>query len=311
MTTALYFHDDCLEHVNPPGHPEQVARLIHIRDALAAPMFDALDRREAPLCADEMILLGHPASHLAAISVAAPDSGFRQIDPDTGMSPGSLTAARRAVGANVAAVDAVLAGEVSNAFVACRPPGHHAEKSRAMGFCLFSNVALAALHSIRNHGLSRVAVLDFDVHHGNGTQDVLWDVPEVRFVSSHQMPLYPGTGAPQERGAHGQIMNVPLGPGTGGEDMRLVWGNRVTPWIEDWEPELILVSAGFDAHQDDPLANLNWTTEDFRWLTRQLCDLAARTCGGRLVSTLEGGYDLDALADSAAAHVQVLMEQGS
>ncbi|MBV7410895.1 histone deacetylase family protein [Maritimibacter sp. DP1N21-5] len=311
MTTALFYHDDCLDHVNPPGHPEQVARLDRIREALANPDYAPLDRREAPICDDASILLAHPQSHISALEQAAPEQGFSQIDPDTGMSLGSLIAARRAVGANVAAVDAVLSGDVTNAFVACRPPGHHAEKTRAMGFCLFSNVAIAALHAIRNHGLSRVAVLDFDVHHGNGTQDVLWDVPEVRFVSSHQMPLYPGTGAPQERGAHGQIMNAPLGPGTGGEDMRLLWGNRVIPWIEDWEPELILVSAGFDAHRDDPLANLNWTTEDFGWLTDKLCALATRCCKGRVVSTLEGGYDLDALAESASLHVKTLMEHGA
>lgn len=307
MTTALYTHPDCLDHVNPPGHPEQVARLEHINDALAEARFDALDRREAPLCRDADILLAHPQSHIDRIARAAPQGGHAMIDADTSMSPGSLQAAQRAVGANVAAVDAVLAGEVKNAFVACRPPGHHAEKTTAMGFCLFGNVAIAAKHALERHGLKRVAVIDFDVHHGNGTQDLLWDEARILFASSHQMPLYPGTGAASETGAHGNVLNRPLDPMTGSREMRAAYEREILPAIETFRPELILVSAGFDAHTDDPLANLNWTTEDFAWLTRQILSLADRVCDGRVVSSLEGGYHLQALADSVAGHVAALM----
>ncbi len=311
MTTAYFSHPACLDHVNPPGHPEQVARLEVIATALQASDFEALDRREAPLCDPAATLLAHPPEYVEKITASAPTDGWTQLDPDTSMSPGSLEAAQRAVGAGVAAVDAVLDGEVRNAFVGCRPPGHHAEKTTAMGFCLFSNVAIAALHALENRGLSRVAVLDFDVHHGNGTQDVLWDEPRIRFVSSHQMPFYPGTGSADERGAHGNILNVPLAGGSGGPEMRRVWGDVILPEIEAFAPELVLVSAGFDAHCDDPLAGLNWTTEDFIWLTERICDMADKTCDGRVVSSLEGGYDLGALAASVAAHVRVLMERGA
>ncbi len=310
MTTALYTHPACLAHVNPPGHPEQIARLEAIADALAAPAFAALDRREAPICAPDALLLAHPTSHIAAVNSAVPSQGFAMLDADTSLSPGSLEAAQRAVGGACAAVDAVLSGGVRNAFVATRPPGHHAEKIRPMGFCLYSNVAIAALHAIENGGISRVAVLDFDVHHGNGTQDVLWDEPRARFVSSHQMPLYPGSGAALETGAHGTILNMPLAEGTGGREMRVAWENALTG-IQAFTPELILISAGFDAHASDPLGGLNWQTKDYAWLTGAICDLAAKTCAGRVVSCLEGGYDLDALAESTAAHVTVLMEHGA
>jgi len=287
-----------------------VARLEYINAALAAPTFDLLDRRSAPICDDAHLRLAHPQSHIDRIKSSVPAERWTQLDPDTAMSPGSLDAALRAVGANVAAVDAVLAGDVANAFVACRPPGHHAEKENPMGFCLFSNVAIAALHALENCGLERVAILDFDVHHGNGTQDVLWDEPRVRFASSHQMPLYPGSGGAQERGAHGNIINIPLGDGTGGAVMRTNWQASILPAVQEFAPQLILVSAGFDAHKDDPLAGLTWETEDFSWLTHRICDLADAVCDGRVVSTLEGGYDLGALAASAAAHVEVLMERG-
>lgn len=305
MTTALYTHPDCLEHTTPPGHPEQVARLKYISDALSG--FDALDRREAPLCNEADILLAHPANHLDRIRSASPDTGYTMIDGDTHMSPGSLTAAYRAVGANVAAVDAVLAGEVQNAFVACRPPGHHAEKTTAMGFCLFGNIAIAARHAMERHGLSRVAIVDFDVHHGNGTQDILWNEERVLFCSTHQMPLYPGTGSANETGGYGNIFNHPLAPMSGSRDMRNAYEREILPAIRQFAPELILISAGFDAHMADPLANLNWSTEDFGWLTRQICDLADDVCESRVVSTLEGGYDLRALAESTAAHVSELM----
>lgn len=309
MATALYMHDDCLAHVNAPGHPEQVARLEHIAQALAP--FEALDRRDAPLGDVAEITRVHPEAYVTHVREAIPETGRVKLDADTSVSPGSYTAALRGVGAIAAAVDAVLAGEVANAFVACRPPGHHAEKETPMGFCLFGNVAIGAKRALDHHGLSRVAVVDFDVHHGNGTQDLLWDETRALFISSHQMPLYPGTGARAETGAQGNIMNIPLEPGSTGADMRAIYEAEVFPAIAAFDPELILISAGFDAHEADPLAQLNWRTEDFAWLTEKLCDLADAHCGGKVVSTLEGGYDLNALAASAAAHVKVLMERGA
>jgi len=309
MTTAVYTHSDCLDHVTPDGHPEQVARLEHINAALAG--FPQLVRREAPDCQDADILLCHPESHLQAIIGAAPESGWRSLDADTHMSPGSLMAARRAVGANVAAVDAVMAGEINNAFVATRPPGHHAEQTTPMGFCLFGNIAIAAKNAMERHSLERITIVDFDVHHGNGTQALLWNEPRVQFISSHQSPLWPGSGHANETGGHNNIWNYPLDPHSTGQDMRRVYEAEILPSIDRYKPELILISAGFDAHMADPLANLNWQTEDFAWLTHQLCDLAATHCQGRVVSTLEGGYDLTALAASVAAHVQVLMEKSA
>ena len=234
-----------------------------------------------------------------------------QIDADTALSPGSWTAALRAVGAMTAAVDAVLTGEVANAFIATRPPGHHAERAQGMGFCLFANAAIGALHALETHKLSRVAILDFDVHHGNGTQDVLWNESRIHFASSHQMPLYPGTGARHERGAYLQVKNAPLDPGTGREAMQSTWEGEILPWVRDWSPELVIVSAGFDAHARDPLAGLHWETEDFGWITERICDLADDCCDGRVVSTLEGGYDLEALAESVGLHVEVLMARGN
>jgi len=211
----------------------------------------------------------------------------------------------------VKAVDMVLDGEVGNAFCAIRPPGHHAEKTTAMGFCLFGNAAIGAMHALDAHGLSRVAVVDFDVHHGNGTQDLLWDEARALVITSQQMPLWPGTGEPSERGAHDNVMNLPLPPQSGGAEMRSVYDAQVFPRLREFQPDLIIISAGFDAHQDDPLAELNWATEDFRWLTRKLCGIAAEVCGGRVVSTLEGGYDLTALANSTRVHVEELMEAAS
>lgn len=310
MTTLLFSHDSGLSHLTPPGHPERVDRLAAINAALGAPAFAALDRREAPLAGEAEVLRCHAADYLAKVRAARPDEGWAQLDPDTFISPGSYQAALRAIGAAEAAVDAVLAGEATNAFVAMRPPGHHAERGRAMGFCLFGSVSIAARYALDHHGLSRVAVLDFDVHHGNGTQDLLWDEACAIFVSSHQMPLYPGSGAATEVGAHGQIVNLPLRPGSGGGEMRAAWEPALAR-VADLAPELILISAGFDAHRDDPLAGLNWTESDFAWITGAICDLADRTASGRVVSCLEGGYDLAALAASAEAHVTVLMERGA
>jgi len=308
MATALFTHPAFDGHVTPAGHPEQVARLAAVARGLAG--MD-LDRRDAPLAADAEVLRCHPASYLDRVRAAVPDEGWAQLDADTFLAPGSLEAALRGVGAACAAVDLVIGGGAANAFVAARPPGHHAERDTAMGFCLFGTVAIAAKRALDHHGLSRVAVVDFDVHHGNGTQDLLWEEARVRFCSSQQMPLYPGSGASGERGAHGQIVNVPLRTGSDGAEMRAAYEARIFPALAAFQPELILISAGFDAHADDPLAGLNWREADYRWLTRRLYDLADAHCGGRVVSVLEGGYDLDALAASAAAHVGVLKERGN
>jgi acetoin utilization deacetylase AcuC-like enzyme len=309
MTTALISHCDCLEHLTPPGHPECADRLRAVMAALEAEEFAYLLRADAPLAEDAHLLRVHPAAHLARIAATSPERGFAAIDADTFMSPGSLVAARRAAGALVAAVDMVMRGEAQNAFCAVRPPGHHAEPATPMGFCLFGNVAVGALHALEAHGLERVAIMDFDVHHGNGTQALLWDEARVLFASTQQMPLYPGTGAIGERGAHGQIVNVPLPPGAGGAEFREAMRRTVLPAIDAHRPQMIFVSAGFDAHARDPLANLDLVEADFAWATRELCALADRHARGRIVSTLEGGYDLRALAGSVAAHVRVLMEQ--
>ena len=307
MTTLLLTHPSSLNHVTPPGHPERVQRYASVMSALQADRFDALIRREAPMGARDEILRCHPESYLTRIEAAIPGDGLRSLDADTHVSPGSLEPAMRAVGGCCAAVDAVLAGEATNAFVAMRPPGHHAETSTAMGFCLFGNVSIAAKRALDHHGLARVAVIDFDVHHGNGTQDLLWNESRAMFCSSQQMPLYPGSGAAHETGAHGQIVNVPLDPMSGGAEMRAAYDTVIFPAVQEFKPEMILISAGFDAHQDDPLANLNWTTDDFAWVTRRICEIGDHLCDGRIVSTLEGGYDLDALADSVAVHVEALM----
>ncbi|MBF9033007.1 histone deacetylase family protein [Rhodobacterales bacterium HKCCE2091] len=307
--TLLLTHPSSHRHVTPEGHPERVERIEAIERALSAPEFDTLVREDAPEGTEADVLTCHRQSHIDAVRDAVPEAGMAGLDPDTFVSPGSWEAAMRGVGGIRRAVDAVMGGEHRNAFLAMRPPGHHAEKTRAMGFCLFGNAAIGARYALDHHGAERVAVVDFDVHHGNGTQDILWDEPRALFLSSHQMPLYPGTGAVAERGATGNIVNMPLGPGTGGDEMRMLYRNRVFPKLRDWDPDLIVISAGFDAHADDPLAGLNWLTEDFAWLTRELCDVADEVCGGRVVSTLEGGYDLQALAASVALHVAGLMER--
>ncbi len=311
MTTAFLTHPDASRHQTPAGHPEQIARMEAISAALSAAEFDALRRFDAPRCEERQLLLCHPQHYIDRIKAAIPPAGIYQLDADTHVSPASLTAAMRGVGGACMGVDLVMEGQVHNAFVAMRPPGHHAERSTPMGFCLFGTVAIAARHAMERHGLSRVAVVDFDVHHGNGTQDLLWDEGRAFFVSSHQMPLWPGTGKSDERGAHGQIMNIPLPPGTAGTKFRQVYEDLVFPQLERFAPELLLISAGFDAHRDDPLAQLELATEDFAWVTGALCDIAARHCEGRVVSCLEGGYDLDALAASVAAHIRVLMEKGA
>ncbi len=300
--TLLYAYPSAAHHITPPGHPERVDRLAAVTRGLQG---IPLTRREAPLATEAQLLLGHPASYIARIRAAEPTQGISQLDPDTWMSPGSFDAASRAVGGACAAVEAVLNGEDRNAFVLSRPPGHHAETATPMGFCLFGTVAIAAKQALQR--LNRVAVVDFDVHHGNGTQDILWAEKNALFIGSHQMPLWPGTGAPSERGAHGQILNLPLPPGSDGAHMRRLYQAQAFPALDAFDPELILISAGFDAHADDPLAGLNWQAEDYAWLTQRLCDYAQ----GRVVSCLEGGYDLDALTASVAAHVSTLQERSN
>ena len=305
MTTAFLTHAECLGHVTPEGHPERVARLEYILRALE-PL--ELKRVTAPLAADDDLLRVHPASHINGIRDSRPVEGFKQIDGDTFMSPGSVDAAYRAAGAAVRAVDLVLGGEATNAFCAIRPPGHHAESTTAMGFCLFGNAALAARHALDHHGLNRVAIVDFDVHHGNGTQDLLWEERRALVITSQQMPLWPGTGRPDETGAFDTVLNIPLAPGSGGSEMRAAYEAQAFPRLRSFKPELIIISAGFDAHQDDPLANLNWSTGDFAWITAELCKIAGEVCDDRIVSTLEGGYDLNALAEATRAHVEELMK---
>ena len=304
MTLRIYSHPSSHRHVTPPGHPERVARIEAV-DRVLASEFAGADRVEAPAASDAQILRAHDPAYLEMIVASVPEEGWTSLDPDTHMSPESLVAARHASGSNVAAVEAVMRGDARAAFCAVRPCGHHAERDRAMGFCLFSNIAIGALHALEGLGAARVAIVDFDVHHGNGTQAIFWEDPRVMFASTHQMPLFPGTGALSETGV-GNIFNAPLSPLTGGREMRAAFEQRVLPAVRAHEPELIMISAGFDAHVNDPLANLMWTAADFRWATERLVEVAADLCDGRVVSTLEGGYDLDGLAESLSAHLDVL-----
>ena len=303
--TALVTHEECLQHLTPPGHPEQVARLEYILEALKD---INLLRVSAPMAADDDILRIHPREHINYLQEAVPENGFKSLDGDTHISSGSLTAAYRAAGGVLRAVDLILSGEAKNAFVAVRPPGHHAETQTSMGFCLFGNIALGVKHALDFHGLKKVAVIDFDVHHGNGTQEILWEESRCLTFTSQQIPLWPGTGTEEEQGHYNNIINIPLPPGSTGELMRQKYEALVFPVLQKFEPDLILISAGFDAHEADPLAELNWSTADFSWLTERLCKIAEECCEGRLVSTLEGGYDLKALADSVKAHVTKLCE---
>ncbi|MFM8614061.1 MAG: histone deacetylase family protein, partial [Alphaproteobacteria bacterium] len=274
--------------------------------ALEAEAFGALLRAEAPRATREQILRVHPEAYLDAIMESAPAEGDRvALDADTILSHGSIEAALRSAGAAVAAVDEVCTGPIRHAFCATRPPGHHAEPSRPMGFCVFANAAIAARHAQAVHGLKRIAVADFDVHHGNGTQACFEADASLMLASSHQWPLYPGTGAPQERGV-GNIFNATLPPGADGAAFRAVWERLLLPALDAFAPELLIISAGFDAHVADPLAQLRLTEADFAWITQELCALAARHAEGRVVSVLEGGYDLAALGASVAAHVRAL-----
>jgi len=294
-----------LNHEPPRGHAEHPGRLQAVLDALEGMSFD---RREAPYATTEAIARVHPSRYIEALEPAFAEAREArvQLDPDTYVSSGSREAAYRAAGACVAAVDDVLSGESDMAFCAVRPPGHHAEPMAPMGFCIFNNVAIAAMHALDAHGLARVAVVDFDVHHGNGTQTVAEKEPRLMFASTHQSPLYPGTGAAGEHGIANNVVNAPLPAGAGSASWRQAMETRVLPALDAFAPNLILVSAGFDAHKADPLAQMELETEDFAWAGQELRRLALRHCEGALVSTLEGGYDLAALAGSAAAYLAAL-----
>jgi acetoin utilization deacetylase AcuC-like enzyme len=307
MTTLYLSHPAALEHQTPPGHPERSDRIRAVERVLEQERFSALVREQAPMAEAEALARAHPEVYVNAIRDVAPREGFVRIDADTVMSPGTYEAALRGCGAAVQAVDEVMTGKVSNAFIAMRPPGHHAERTRAMGFCFFNNAAVAARHAQAAHGAERVAILDWDVHHGNGTQDIFWRDASVMYASTHEMPLYPGTGAVSERGEYETIVNAPLSAGDGGEIFREALEVAILPRLEAFHPDLVIISAGFDAHWRDPLASLNLTEADFAWATKRLMDLADRRCGGRLISTLEGGYDLEGLSKSVAAHVDALM----
>jgi acetoin utilization deacetylase AcuC-like enzyme len=307
MTTLLLTHPACLDHDPGDFHPESPARLRAVLAALEAPEFAGLDRRAAPEADRDDLARVHPPQLIEDLLAAVPQAGLAALDADTILSPGSGRAALRAAGAVAAAVDAVMAGEARTAFCAVRPPGHHAEPRRPMGFCLFNNIAVGALRARAVHRLDRIAAIDFDVHHGNGTQARFAGDAGLFYASTHQSPLYPGTGRADETGIAGNIVNVPLRPMSGSVEFRRAFNEFILPALEDFRPDFILISAGFDAHRADPLAQLMLLDEDYAWVTERLLSCASRQCDGRLVSTLEGGYDLDALATSAAAHVRALM----
>ncbi|SUB00002.1 Histone deacetylase-like amidohydrolase [Pannonibacter phragmitetus] len=307
LSTLLISHPCFLDHLTPIGHPERPDRLRAIDRVLEHERFQALERETAAMGTVEAIARAHPMAHVDRLYKAAPEEGLVRLDADTTLSPGSWEAALRGAGAACQAVDEVVTRKVSNAFVASRPPGHHAEHERAMGFCLFNNAAIAARHAQAVHGIGRVAIVDFDVHHGNGTQDIFWADPSVMYCSTHQMPLYPGSGAASERGEADTIVNVPLSAGDDGTIFREAVEAGILPRLEAFKPELIIISAGFDAHARDPLGGLNLVEADFGWITRVLMDVADQHAGGRVVSLLEGGYDLEGLARSTAAHVMTLM----
>jgi acetoin utilization deacetylase AcuC-like enzyme len=307
LATLLLHHPTFANHQTSAGHPERPDRYRAVEAVLGQSQFDALVREKAEVAEVDATRSVHTDRYVDALEAARPNSGYVYLDGDTMMEPSTWEVVLRGVGGTLQAVDKVLDGEVQNAFVACRPPGHHAESERAMGFCLFNNIGIGARHAQRKHGLKRVAIVDFDVHHGNGTQEIFYSDPTVLYASTHQMPLYPGTGAARETGV-GNIFNAPLSPGDGGDKMRAAFNNKILPALDTFKPELIIVSAGFDAHERDPLGSLQMTADDFAWVTRALMESAQKNCEGRLVSVLEGGYDLQGLSDSVSAHVQELMK---
>jgi acetoin utilization deacetylase AcuC-like enzyme len=304
--TLFISHTACFDHKVPKGFTEHPDRLLAIANALAGDEFDALDQLDAPLMPLDTAANVHSSDYLDFLEQSRPREGMVQLTPDVVMSAGSWEAILRAMGGAVYAVDNVMQGRARNAFCATRPPGHHAETAQAMGFCFVNNVAIAARHAQTIHGLGRVAIVDFDVHHGNGTQEIFWSDDTVLFASTHQMPCYPGTGASSETGA-GNIFNEPLEAGSDGVAMRLAFNEGIIPALHDFRPELILLSAGFDAHWQDPLGDLRWTEEDYDWITRQIMAVADEHCAGRIVSVLEGGYHLEALGSAVATHVRALM----
>ncbi|MHA1164987.1 MAG: histone deacetylase family protein [Alphaproteobacteria bacterium] len=310
MTTLYLTHDVCIEHDTGPGHPERPDRLRAIKKIIDTADFDDLKREDAPMADVADIERAHPGLYIEAIREATPEEGLVRVDGDTVLSPKSWEAALRAVGAGIHGVDCVMTGKADNAFCAIRPCGHHAERETAMGFCVFNNIAIAGLYARAKHGAERIAVVDFDVHHGNGTQAMFWDDKNLYFGSTHQMPLFPGTGAITESGV-GNICNAPMRAGDGGDVFREAFESRILPQLAAHRPDLILISAGFDAHERDPLGSLRLVEEDFAWATAKIIEIADKSCEGRVVSMLEGGYDLDGLANSVGAHVQVLMDAGS
>lgn len=306
MTTWLVTHPACLEHDTGPGHPENPDRLRAVLRELESPEFEFLVREEAPQATREQLERAHDPPYVRSVLESIPDEGLRHLDSDTVVSPGSGEAALRAAGAVVHGVDAVMGGMATTVFCAVRPPGHHAESDRAMGFCLFNNVAVGAAHALAGHGLERVAIMDFDVHHGNGTEDIAQSRPRMYYLSTHQHPLFPGTGTPDDKPpAH--IVNVQLAHGDGSEAFRAAFEEQILPRLDLFRPELLFISAGFDAHRSDPLATMQLEADDFVWATRQLMEKAGRYANGRVVSVLEGGYSLTALARCTRAHVQTLM----
>ena len=309
MSTLLISHPAFLKHENGLGHPERPDRLRAIEQALEDERFHMLAREQAPLAQPEIVALCHPMEYIEAIREAAPSEGegMVHLDADTSMSPGSFEAALRAVGGGMLAVDEVMNQKAGNAFVAVRPPGHHAETARPMGFCLFNNAAIAARYAQRRYGVERVAIVTFDVHHGNGSQAIFWADKSVLYCSTHEMPLYPGTGATGECGVHDNIVNAPLSAGDGGDAFREAFEVVILPRLRAFKPDILVISAGFDAHTRDPLANLNLVEADYAWVTKKLMEIADASAQGRIVSLLEGGYDLQGLARSVAAHVTALM----
>jgi acetoin utilization deacetylase AcuC-like enzyme len=307
MSTLLLSHPACLNHLTPAGHPERPDRLRAIEQVLEDEKFQSLARIEAPRGPLDVIALCHPMDYVEAIRDASPAEGLVRLDADTAMSPGSFEAALRAVGGAKLAVDEVMAGKASNAFVATRPPGHHTETARPMGFCLFNNAAIAARYAQKTHGVERAAIVDFDVHHGNGSQDIFWSDKSVMYCSTHEMPLYPGTGAVGERGKFNTVVNAPLSAGDGGDAFKEAFETVILPRLREFKPDILIISAGFDAHTRDPLANLNLVEADYSWVTKKLMEVADAGAEGRVVSLLEGGYDLQGLSRSVAAHVTALM----
>jgi acetoin utilization deacetylase AcuC-like enzyme len=307
MSTLLISHPACTNHVTPPGHPERPDRMRAVEEALADERFQMLAREQAPMADGDIVSLAHPMEYFEAIRNASPSEGMVRIDADTSMSPGSFEAALRCVGGAKLAVDEVMNQKARNAFVATRPPGHHAETAKPMGFCFFNNAAIAARYAQKRYDVERVAIVDFDVHHGNGSQDIFWNDKSVMYCSTHEMPLYPGTGAVSERGEYDMIVNAPLRAGDDGEKFREAFDNAILPRLRNFRPDFLVISAGFDAHTRDPLANLNLVEADYTWVTQRLMQIADESAQGRIVSLLEGGYDLQGLARSTAAHVTALM----